>query len=281
MLLIGVLIAASAAAPAGAASSDPIARSNGGEIQCYGPDVEKKTCQSVASYRQTGPGAYLNTALLPLGDNVTLETRSPVIIKGDAVCGFITRQETLAGTLRAGNQVIPPEAAKPLLERVANVIAPFFDKEICTRYEQSGADLTAKASIDGVSRPERDVIVKWITPSDGYTVAAPTQEHRTEIPASPPQLEAEWMETAKCGMTNGGYGFSWADTPFGIYILAVAPGSRAEAAGLRRGQQVLEVNGKTTLGMSRSQFSTLIHSKPAAGFDLRIHGTSGVHLPPL
>ena len=280
MLLIGVLMAASVSASGGAASADPIAASNRGELQCYRPDVEKKTCQSIGSYKRTGMQTYLNTALLPLGD-VTLETHSPVVIKGDAVCGTATRQDLLAGTLRARDQVIPAETAKPLLERVAQAMGPILDKEVCTKYEPSGADFTAKISIDGAYRPDLDVIVKWIAPSDGYTVASTQQAFRTVIPVTTPQLEAKWMETAKCGMTNGGYGFSWDETPYGIYIMAVAPGSRAEVAGLRRGHQVVEVNGKSTLGMSRSEFWALIHSKPTAGFDLKIHDASGVRLPPL
>lgn len=249
-------------------------------MQCYGPNIEKKTCQSVASYRRTGPGTYVNTAIHPLGDDVTLETHSLVIIKGDAVCGSITRQEVLAGTLRDHNQVIAPEMAKPLLERVADAINPFLGKEICTRYEPSGADLTAKGYVDGAYQPDRDLIVKWIAPNDGYTVAESQQAFRTVVPISTPELEAKWMESAKCGMAAG-YGFSWAETPYGIYILAVAPGSRAEAAGLQRGQQVIEVNGKSTVGMSTNQFNALIHSRSTAGFDLKIHGASGVHLPRL
>jgi hypothetical protein len=275
MLLIGVLMAASLSAP------DPIARANGGELQCYRPNVEKKTCQSIASYKQTGPGNYINTALLPLGNGVTLETRSPVLIKGDAVCGSITRQEILAGTLRADNRAIAPERAKPLLERVAEAISPILSKEICTRYEPAGGDFTAKASIDGVYEPDKDSIVKWIAPTDGYMVAETPQPYRTEIPISTPQLEAKWMENAKCGMKNGGYGFSWVETPYGIYILAVAPGSRAEAAGLRKGLQVVEINGQSTFGMSRKEFRTLIHSRPAAGFDLKFHDASDVRLPAL
>lgn len=281
MLLIGILIAASAGASADAASEDPLADSNRGKVQCYRPDVEKKTCQSIGSYKRTGTRTYVSTALLPLGNDVTLETHSPVVIKGVAVCGSVTRQDVFAGILRARNLVIAAETAKPLLESVAQAFSPFFNKEICTTYEPTGADFTAKASIDGVYQPDKDSIVKWIAPTDGYTVAPTQQAYRTVIPISTPQLEAKWMEWAKCGMTNGRYGFSWVETPYGIYILAVARGSRAEAAGLRRGQQLVEVNSKSTLGMSRNEFRALIHSRPAAGFDLKIHGASGVRLPPL
>jgi hypothetical protein len=207
VLLIGLLIA-SLGASENAASADPIARSSGGELQCYRPDVEKKTCQSIASYRRTGPGTYVSTALLPLGNGMTFEAQSPVVIKGDAVCGFITRQQALAGTLRVGNRVLAPETAKPLLGRVADAVSAFFGKEICTRYEPSGANFTAKASVDGVYQPDKDEVVKWIAPTDGYTVAETQQAYRSEIMMSTPQLEAKWMECAKLGMSNGGYGFS-------------------------------------------------------------------------
>jgi hypothetical protein len=280
VLLIGILIAVSLGAPENAASADPIARSNGGELQCYRPNVEKKTCQSIASYRRTGPGTYINTALLPLGDGTTLETHTRAFIRGGALCGSITRQEILAGTLRAANQIVAPERAKPLLESVADAISPLFGKEFCTRYEPSGADFIAKPSIDGVYQPDKDTIVKWIAPTDGYTVAETPQPYRKVITISTPQLEAHWMECAKLGMKEGGYGFSWDETPYGIYILAVAPGSRAEAAGLRKGQQVVEINGRSTFGMSRNEFSALIHSRLAAGFDLKFHDASDVRLPP-
>lgn len=278
MLLIDVLIAASMGAPTSAVSVDPIQRSMGGELQCWRPNVAKKTCQSIASYKRTGPGTYVNITLLPLGNDVAFETHSPVVVKGGAVCGSMTRQEVLDGTLRDKNRIIPPETAKPLLERVSQSIAPFFDKEVCTTYEPSGADFIARASIGGT---DREVVVKWILPTDGYTVVETPQPYRTEALISTPELEAKWMYWAKCGMTNGGYGFSWVETPYGIYILAVAPGSRAEAAGLKRGQQVVEVNGKSTFGMSRNEFRTLIHSRPAAGFDLKFHDAADVRLPPL
>jgi predicted metalloprotease with PDZ domain len=93
--------------------------------------------------------------------------------------------------------------------------------------------------------------------------------------------EARGMESAKAGMANGGYGFSAVATPYGVSIMAVAPGSRAATAGLKAGQDVLEINGKSTVGLTNDQFIALIHSKPAQGFDLKISNAPSVHLPPL
>jgi hypothetical protein len=159
-----------AAAFAAASSSNPLAFAENGQLQCYRPDVQKKTCQSIAAYRRTGPRTYDNMALIPVGADTTLETHTPVIIKGNAVCGFIRGQDTLAGTLRVAGQVVDADKAKPILERIAQAMAPMTDKEICTTYEPAGADFMAKISIGGSYRPDQDETVRWISPADGYTV---------------------------------------------------------------------------------------------------------------
>jgi hypothetical protein len=84
---------------------------------------------------------------------------------------LIRADDVMAGTLRIGDRVVTGEEAKRILEHVVQAFAPFANKEICTRYEPSGADFKAKATIAGASLPERDITVKWIDPADGYTAA--------------------------------------------------------------------------------------------------------------
>ncbi len=165
-----ILLAASAASAGVVGSANPVARAQSGDVQCYRPDTTNKTCQSIASYQQTGPGTYDNKALVAVSNEATLETHTPVVIRGDAVCGYVRAQDMMAGTLRLRGSLVAPDAARPVLQRIAHSVAQFADKEICTRYEPSGGDLTAKVSIAGVYRPDQDVRVKWIRPSDGYSV---------------------------------------------------------------------------------------------------------------
>lgn len=168
--MIIILLGASAASAGVTGPGNPVARAESGELQCYRPDTAKKTCQSIASYEQTGPGTYDNKALVAVSNEATLETHTPVVIRGDAVCGYIRPQDMVAGTLRLRGSVVAPDAARPVLQRIAQSVAQFANKEICTRYEPSGGDFTAKVSIAGVYRPDQDVRVKWIHPSDGYSV---------------------------------------------------------------------------------------------------------------
>ena len=167
MLLIAFLI--SAAGPA--ASENPLTKAEHGLIQCYRPDVSKKTCQSIASYRRTGPETFDNKAIIPLGNGASLETHTPVTLKDGAVCGLIRAEDVMAGTLRMGQTVVAAEQAKPILDRVAQGLASFAGKEVCTRYEPTGEDFTAKVTIAGVERPDQSVTVKWIGAADGYTVS--------------------------------------------------------------------------------------------------------------
>lgn len=168
MLLIALLMSAGAAVPA--ASENPLAKAEQGLLQCYRPDVSKKTCQSIASYRRTGPNVFDNKAVIPLGNDASLETHTPVTLKDGAVCGLIRAEDVVAGTLRMGQTVVAAEQAKPVLERIAQGLAPFAGKEICTRYVPTGTDFTARVTIAGAERPDQSVTVKWISGSDGYTV---------------------------------------------------------------------------------------------------------------
>lgn len=169
-MLLSVFVVAALANSGAAHLPSPLALAEQGQVQCYRPDVQKKTCQSIASYQRTGPGTYDNRALIPVSADATLETHTPVVIKGDAVCGFVRREDTMAGKLRVDGHLVDAEKAKPILERIAEAMAPMSGKEICTKYVPTGAEFTAKISIGGTYDPEEDQTVKWIDPTDGYTV---------------------------------------------------------------------------------------------------------------
>jgi hypothetical protein len=169
-MLSGIFVVAAIGASSAVDTANPLAMAEKGQLQCYRPNVEQRTCQSIASYQQAGLKAYDNKAIIPLSASAALETHSPVTIKEGAVCGFIRGEDALAGILRVNGVIVDAEKAKPILERVASAMIPMSDKEICTKYEPKGSDFTAKISIAGTYRPDQDVLVKWINPAEGYTV---------------------------------------------------------------------------------------------------------------
>lgn len=155
-----------------APASNPLALAEQGLVQCWHPDSVNKTCRTIASYRKTGPGEYDNAALLPLSPQgrITIETHTPVVLKGDAVCGPIRMHDATAGILRKDGKIVPPAIAQPTLDKLAQLVASVDGLETCTRYEASGPNLIAKVSISGKYRPDLDSPVKWIGLMDGYIV---------------------------------------------------------------------------------------------------------------
>jgi len=168
-----LLIAVTAQAVPTPNPTNPLALAEQGLSQCWVPDLKRKTCRLIASYRKTGPGTYDNKAIVALSreGSMSLETHTPVIVRGDSVCGKVRTQDVKEGILRRGDQVVSTLEAQQVLDRVAELVTPLDGRESCTRYEASGGDFTAKISIDGKYRPENDTDVKWINPTEGYAVA--------------------------------------------------------------------------------------------------------------
>src|ERR1700742_3677529 len=85
IFILGLSIAALAAGQAEAAGQ--IDQLKSGKLQCYGPNIAKKTCAALSGY--TFGSTIMNQAeVLISNDPVgTMKTNSPVTLRGDAICG--------------------------------------------------------------------------------------------------------------------------------------------------------------------------------------------------
>ena len=171
-----------AAATVPADSDGPLHKSEEGYVQCYEPDDTAKTCQSLAAYKRNADGTWDNTAIVLLAPKqpITLETVTTVSVKHGAICGYIRSEDVLRGKLRISGQSIPPEKAAPILIKIAESMATLTNKEICTEYLPSQDDLLARINIEGGVTPIPDQRVRWMLPSDGYTVAPASTESATK-----------------------------------------------------------------------------------------------------
>ncbi len=175
MLILAILPLLSAAATP-SPTIQPLDRARDGLVQCYQPNDEAKTCQSIARYERNDDGSWDNTAIVLLNPTqpITLETVTPVWLKDGTVCGYIRNEDILHGLLRISGQLVSDEKAAPILAAVASSLAPLMNKEICTDYVQGPTELIAKSRIEGGSPEVPDQIVKWVSPSEGYEVAPPS-----------------------------------------------------------------------------------------------------------
>jgi hypothetical protein len=152
---------------------NPLAMAEKGFLQCQRPNVQKKTCQSFSFYRRMEPGVYDTKIIFALAAEgpTTLEIHSRGVVKDGAVCRESRAEDFLAGIIRVGGSPVPAKDARPILEQFAQGTAPFAHKEICTRYEPSAHDFTARMIIAGKYQPSMDQVMKWISTADGYTLA--------------------------------------------------------------------------------------------------------------
>jgi len=170
LMLLPTLLAAAVAQPARA---NPLAPALTGQLECRLPNEEARTCRSIGSYKPLGGDRYSNTTLMLLAPQgpVTLEVTSEVSVKKDAICGMILRADLEKGQLKAGNHVLTPAEAAPVIEQIIQAVTPMLDKEACSTLVPSGNGMTVKSTLAGAPRADLDQPMKWIGPADGYKVA--------------------------------------------------------------------------------------------------------------
>ena len=168
------------AAPSGAGQprattstlSPPLAQARTGQLQCYGPNVEKRTCQSLAGYATSASGAIENTAtvLVSVTPAVTMQTVTQVAIKAEQVCGDVTEQDIATATFTLDGDPATPAQSARLRKMMVAAMSRFLDREVCTSYVPEGEAFIATATVDGAPDPRFNQRVIWVSPSDGYTI---------------------------------------------------------------------------------------------------------------
>lgn len=153
-------------------TADPLAPAASGMLQCYAPDTARHVCQSLAGYRKRADGSYDNAATVMLSPSplVIMETMTPVTVDAGAVCGAIRTQDIDAAVISVNGQKLSDADAATARSRIATGMAALIGKRICTTYVLDGAQLVAKATIDGEAQPAMDQKVIWVAPTDGFHV---------------------------------------------------------------------------------------------------------------
>ena len=91
-------------------------------------------------------------------------------------------------------------------------------------------------------------------------------------PAAPPaaaapstaQMLAAAQTGAQTAAATGGVGITFVPSPVGAILMAIAPGSRAEKAGLKPGETIEAINGIPVKGMEAAAIAAILHSDAPA-----------------
>jgi hypothetical protein len=157
----------------GASLDSPITPAAQGQLQCYTPDVARRTCRSLAAYKSKANGAIDNTAIVLISQSpsISMTTVSPVVIKANQVCGSIRSRDIDAARFTLDDRPADPAQTATLRQQMQSAMKGFFGHEICTTYVPADGSLLAKVTVDGASQPTMDQKVIWVSPTDGYKVS--------------------------------------------------------------------------------------------------------------
>ncbi len=156
-----------------AAQADPLAEARAGQLQCYKPDTARKTCAARSGYAFGSDGQIINTAdvLLAPQPALIMRTSSSVVIKGEAVCGPMRKEDIETAQLLLNGAPLPEDKAAAVRAQIIGAFQQQIGKEVCTTYVPAGDRLSAQVSIDGVPNPAYTQEVIWVKPEDGYAVS--------------------------------------------------------------------------------------------------------------
>lgn len=157
-----------AAAPQ--AGADPLASAKAGKLQCANPNVEKKTCLGLTSYKVNPDGSFMTTTTVMVAPQpvVTMEIKSAGMVKDGALCAPIHTSDFEAASIQMDGKPADPAMASAIRGQVVASIAPMNGKMGCTREMPDGVTAKAEVTIDGVVRPELGQRVLWVKPDEGY-----------------------------------------------------------------------------------------------------------------
>ena len=167
LMVLWLALAPGSVAPA----DDPLAPAWAGQVQCYAPDVQRRTCVSIGAYARNG-GEIRNTAtvLVAAQPVIVMRATATVQVKGDAVCGVILARDIEAAEFTVDGAPAAADDAQSIRRGMAPAYQQVLNREVCTTYPTAGDGQKAVVRVDGQRRPDLDMPVRWISPGDGFEV---------------------------------------------------------------------------------------------------------------
>jgi len=150
----------------------PLAPAALNKVQCFSPDVIRKTCQAISLYK-AGAEDLSDTATILIAKDpvVTMTTTAPVRVKDGQVCGPVRPEDIAGAVFMVDGKPASPEQAHELGGQLSAAMKDLFGHEICVAFKPAGEGFLAVSSMDGVVQPGPNQPVIWVPSSDGYKVA--------------------------------------------------------------------------------------------------------------
>ncbi|MBU1383728.1 MAG: hypothetical protein KKC29_11570 [Alphaproteobacteria bacterium] len=157
------------------ADPDPLAPARDGQLQCYHPDLARKTCQAIGTYRFGPDGVIWNDIqnMLTADPSLVLYATGKVYIRNGAECDDPDNRAEQITAIEVDGVALDGEAFLAARKQLADDFRTNFgDGEFCSRYHPNpDGTLRAVITVGGVERPRFETTLYWIDAADGWTLA--------------------------------------------------------------------------------------------------------------
>lgn len=161
---------------AAAARADVLGEARAGKLQCYEPDVQRKTCRGLfrTVVKPDGTATSGGDVLLNVvNGNSVLIMRSPqssVTIKGNMTCGPIRRSDIEDAEFLLDGKPVNAASDRRMKDDMEARQAARGGQTECSVFTPAGDTWVVTDTLDGKPQPNSAHMI-WVGPADGYKVA--------------------------------------------------------------------------------------------------------------
>ena len=151
---------------------DPLAPGRTGQVQCYGPDVEQKTCESIGSYRFEPDGRIINKAenVVSSSPRIVVTAAGEVYVRNGAECTSESATPDHILSVEVNGEPLTGADLDTVRQQIATGMNEAVGEgEYCSTYHpKPDGSMIALVTVAGQPRPDFTSTVLWVRREDGW-----------------------------------------------------------------------------------------------------------------
>ncbi len=158
------------------AHADVLGEARAGKLQCFEPDVQKKTCRGLFKIivKPDGTATSGGDVLLNVvnGGSVLImrAPQSPVTVKSASTCETMRKSDIEDAMFLLDGKAVNPESDRRIKDDMESRQTARFGKTECSAYlPTGGGTYMVTDTVDKQPQPNTAHMI-WVSPSDGYKV---------------------------------------------------------------------------------------------------------------
>lgn len=151
---------------------DPLAPARGGQVQCYSPDVEQKTCESIGTHRFEPDGRIISKGEIVINDDVrvVLVAQNEVYIRDGAECSSVPLSPDQILSIEIDGEALSGDELDTFSRGLVDALNDSLGEgEFCSTYHpKPDGSMVVLSTVGGEPRPDLTSTARWVRREDGW-----------------------------------------------------------------------------------------------------------------